>query len=1024
MLKRIKKAFTLVELMVVIAILAVLATVSIIGYQSFITRERINNAITEATQAREVIISKIIASNNGIVSFDYTEDKAILTYEGGDLIVSNEFHSDSVSYDILSESSFNTRIKEAFPSIASLPGIFTIDGDIIYYHSDGEFKPESGNRVDEPSYPFSKEDVVVDIYSLDYMTYKAQGTGDGGYSSNTVRITVSQRTLILQVGETKPITYTVKPEGTSASIEYENDCISIKKGAGTIAVTGEKVGTSTIRIEAEGIGKTINVIVSEEGRTALKVPVFKSYIKYDGQPHTPSASDWLNYDPTKMTISGLSEEVEPGSYPVTFELIDKVNYCWADNFSTDNKQVNWRIGKIQLSIPSQKGELIYKNPSTIGQIIGVSITNKQIPEWNNYDSSLMELSYPSDGKILHFLSFSGESNPGTYTANFSIKDCDHYCWSDGYDDPETNSMRVVFWTIQKLKIPKPTLNQTSYEYTGKSTGPGLNGINGYDDDYMTVNRSETQGTAVGTYTINVQVKFNSDYYCWEDGTKDDLQLEWEITKKAVTVPTVSNNTFVFDNKEHSIELNNYDSNYMEGLDKQKNVGDYTTTIKLKSPANTYWAGSTDDTSNKTFEWHITKKTVNKPSGFTGNLTYNGKAQTTTAFGGYDPSTMNITGNTETAAGTHTATITPNGNCTWTDGTVTPVDIDWTIKKATVSKPTLKQTSYEYTGSTITPSFTYDSNMVELVSGGSGTNVAGLPYTAEFKLKDTESCTWSGGGTSNVKIDWYITKLKLSFPKEQTNSLIYKASTSTYTASFDVSVNTTYVSVSGNTITSSNKTDIVGEHEATFSLRDKTNTCWTDNTTADKTVPWSVANVNEKLNIDPKNISGKSNFWQSGTLTYNGEKQTPTISNFDSNKMVMTVTPQTNAGDYTLSIAPAPGYEWKSGGTTPTTVTWKIGKADQDVKLSSKPTSIKKNNTVEITVTNNSLSNATIKVEVNNNYLTSSVSNNKVSITGKKETVVKVVFSSIPFDTEIKITINGNSNYNDWEESWDARVTSN
>ena len=42
MKKKIKKAFTLVELLVVIAILAILATVSIVGYNSFTNKAKIS----------------------------------------------------------------------------------------------------------------------------------------------------------------------------------------------------------------------------------------------------------------------------------------------------------------------------------------------------------------------------------------------------------------------------------------------------------------------------------------------------------------------------------------------------------------------------------------------------------------------------------------------------------------------------------------------------------------------------------------------------------------------------------------------------------------------------------------------------------------------------------------------------------------------------------------------------------------------------------------------------------------------
>lgn len=54
-IKNKKHGFTLVELLVVIAILAILASVSVVGYLSFTTRAKNSNAVTELTQARDLI---------------------------------------------------------------------------------------------------------------------------------------------------------------------------------------------------------------------------------------------------------------------------------------------------------------------------------------------------------------------------------------------------------------------------------------------------------------------------------------------------------------------------------------------------------------------------------------------------------------------------------------------------------------------------------------------------------------------------------------------------------------------------------------------------------------------------------------------------------------------------------------------------------------------------------------------------------------------------------------------------------
>ena len=55
MKKKIKKAFTLVELLVVIAILAILATVSIVGYNSFTKKARVSNDTALVSQLNNLL---------------------------------------------------------------------------------------------------------------------------------------------------------------------------------------------------------------------------------------------------------------------------------------------------------------------------------------------------------------------------------------------------------------------------------------------------------------------------------------------------------------------------------------------------------------------------------------------------------------------------------------------------------------------------------------------------------------------------------------------------------------------------------------------------------------------------------------------------------------------------------------------------------------------------------------------------------------------------------------------------------
>ena len=96
----------------------------------------------------------------------------------------------------------------------------------------------------------------------------------------------------------------------------------------------------------------------------------------------------------------------------------------------------------------------------------------------------------------------------------------------------------------------------------------------------------------------------------------------------------------------------------------------------------------------------------KPTlGITGTYTYSGSAQTVTVTG-FDSATMLISGNVGTNAGTYTASVTSKSG-RWADGTSTPVTIDWSIGRKTVTPDIRVTGTYTYTGTPVEPTFTVE-----------------------------------------------------------------------------------------------------------------------------------------------------------------------------------------------------------------------------------------------------------------------------------------------------------------------------
>lgn len=129
----------------------------------------------------------------------------------------------------------------------------------------------------------------------------------------------------------------------------------------------------------------------------------------------------------------------------------------------------------------------------------------------------------------------------------------------------------------------------------------------------------------------------------------------------------------------------------------------------------------------------------------------------------------------------------------------------------------------------------------------------------------------------------------------------------------------------------------GTYQVTFTP--KQGYKWEDGTTTAKTVNWSIGRANVATPV------------QSGSLTYTGSAQSPTWSNYDSEKMTMGgTTTGTNAGSYNATFTPKANYQFSDGTTGAKTVAWTIAKAAGSLSLNTSSLSLGAGSSMTGTIT--------------------------------------------------------------------------
>ena len=248
----------------------------------------------------------------------------------------------------------------------------------------------------------------------------------------------------------------------------------------------------------------------------------------------------------------------------------------------------------------------------------------------------------------------------------------------------------------------------------------------------------------------------------------------------------------------------------------------------------------------------------------------------------------------------------------------------TVERGTISVPTVSG-SLTYNGQAQSPTLTgYDADKMALSGDTSGTNAGS--YTAV--VTPTEQYKWADGSTEAKNIQWSIAKATTSITFDPTS-----VSLDTSTTSQAVSV--TYTGDG----TLSAQSDNSGV--ATASLEGTTLTVTgveTGNTaiqvSASEGTNYTAASASLRVAVQFAIIIPVVPT-QSGSLTYKPYTlQTVSWNNYDPDQLTIGGSVNgTNAGTYTATFTPKPGYQWWDGTTETKNATWTIGKKNQAVHFS-------------------------------------------------------------------------------------------
>lgn len=248
----------------------------------------------------------------------------------------------------------------------------------------------------------------------------------------------------------------------------------------------------------------------------------------------------------------------------------------------------------------------------------------------------------------------------------------------------------------------------------------------------------------------------------------------------------------------------------------------------------------------------------------------------------------------------------------------------TVERGTISVPTVSG-SLTYNGQAQSPTLTgYDADKMVLSGDTSGTNAGS--YTAV--VTPTEQYKWADGGTEEKDIQWSIAKATPSITFDPTSVSLDTSTTSqvvavTYTGDGTLSAQSDNSGVATASLEGTILT-VTGVETGNTAIQ----------VSASEGTNYTAASASLSVAVQFAIIIPVVPT-QSGSLTYKPYTlQTVSWNNYDPDQLTIGGSVKgTNAGTYTATFTPKPGYQWWDGTTETKNATWTIGKKNQAVHFS-------------------------------------------------------------------------------------------